>query len=128
LEGTGQKIILVVDDEDEILNILDSCFTELGYKVYTAFNLEEMIKVLNIELPDIVFLDIVLPRIDGVDILKLLKKLKKDIVIVMMSGYVTEEKAKQALKLGAFDYINKPFTLDHVKGMMQLIDSRLLSL
>jgi len=123
-----QKIILVVDDEDNILNILDSCFTDLGYKVNTALNLEGTVKSLNVELPDIVFLDIVLPRIDGIDILKLLKKLKKDIVVVMMSGYVTEEKAKQALKLGAFDYINKPFTLDHVKDMMRLIDNTLLSL
>ena len=126
MESSSHKVVLVIDDEAGILEVLQSCFSELGYKVYTASGIDETIFALNQELPDVVFLDIVLPRVDGLDILRLLKKFKKDIVVVMMSGYATEEKAKFALEQGAFDYINKPFMLEQVRNMMAMLDKSLL--
>jgi len=120
-----QKTILVIDDEEDIRVLLCSFFEELGYKALEAEDLGQTVFILNRENPDIVFLDIVLPGIGGLEILKLLKKLKNDMLIVMMSGLATEAKAKYALQLGAFDYLKKPFDLDHVKNMLGLIESSL---
>jgi len=120
-----QKTILVIDDEEDIRGLLCTFFEELGYKALGAEDLGQTVFVINREEPDIVFLDIVLPGVGGLEILKLLKKLKNDMLIVMMSGFATEAKAKYALQLGAFDYLKKPFDLEHVKNMLGLIESSL---
>jgi DNA-binding NtrC family response regulator len=68
----------------------------------------------------------VLPGVNGLEILKLIKKLKKEIIVVTMSGYATEAKAKFALKMGAFDYLNKPFDMKHIEDMLQMIKQSML--
>jgi DNA-binding NtrC family response regulator len=122
MKAKDQRKILVIDDEEDIRTLLESYFKDLGYQTLTAADINQAIFSLNREMPDIVFLDIVLPGINGIEILKLLKKLKDNVIVVMMSGYATEAKAKYALELGAFDYLNKPFDMSHVKDMLDRID------
>lgn len=121
MNNNSQKTILVIDDEEDIRSLLENFFSGLGYKTLTAADLNQTVFILNRESPDIVFLDIVLPGVNGIEILKLLKKLDNKMIVVMMSGYATEAKAKSALELGAFDYLNKPFNMTHVKGMLDRI-------
>ncbi|NQS97682.1 MAG: response regulator [candidate division Zixibacteria bacterium] len=117
-----QKVILVVDDEEDIRSLLESFFNGFGYRTLSAADLNQTVFILNREMPDIVFLDIVLPGVNGIEILKLLQKLDDNIIVVMMSGYATEAKAKSALQLGAFDYLSKPFDMSHVKRMLDKIN------
>ncbi|MBC8204025.1 MAG: response regulator [FCB group bacterium] len=117
-----KRVIMVVDDEEDIRTMLEDFFTRMGYQTLTAADLNQTVFILNRDKPDIVFLDIVLPGVNGIEILKLLKRLDPGIIVVMMSGYATEAKAKSALQLGAFDYLSKPFDMEHVKNMLKMID------
>jgi DNA-binding NtrC family response regulator len=113
---------MIIDDEEEIRNFLENFFGGLGYKTLTAADLNQAVFILNRNQPDIVFLDIVLPGVNGIEILKLLKRINPNMIVVMMSGYATEAKAKSALELGALDYLNKPFDIEHVKNMLSRIN------
>ena len=126
MESTNQKVILVIDDEEDIRGLLQSFFNDLGYRTLVAADLNQTVFILNREEPDIVFLDIVLPGVNGIEILKLLKRLNPALIVVMMSGYATEAKARAALDLGAFDYMNKPFDMEHVRNMLNMINKSIL--
>jgi DNA-binding NtrC family response regulator len=122
MDSFNQKVIMIIDDEEEIRNFLENFFGGLGYKTLTAADLNQAVFILNRNQPDIVFLDIVLPGVNGIEILKLLKRINPNMIVVMMSGYATEAKAKSALELGALDYLNKPFDIEHVKNMLSRIN------
>jgi len=121
MDQTSHKKILVVDDEYNIRDVLKMFLSDLGYTVSTAAGLTETVGKLNRELPDIVFLDIVLPESNGLEILKLIKQFKKETIVIMMSGYGDEDDAKASLKLGAFDYITKPFDMSYITNMLNLL-------
>ena len=124
MKKSHEKRILVVDDEENIRLLLDKFFSKLGYQVSTAMDLTESIYSINKKVPEIVFLDIVLPGCNGVEILKLIRLFEKDVIVIMMSGYDDENIAKESLKLGAFDYVKKPLELDRVENMLKLIDAK----
>ncbi len=105
--------ILVVDDEEGMRYVLSSILKKADYDVITAENGKQAIEVLSSHRPDMVFLDIHLPDLDGTEILKEIKKIK-DIPIVMCSGFGDVDFAVTAMKEGAFDYISKPFKNDDV--------------
>jgi len=108
------KTILVVDDEESICQSLHGILVDEGYEVLTAGSGEECIKIVDEELPDLVLLDIWLPGIDGIEVLKVIRSEYPGIQAVMMSGHGTIETAVKATKLGAFDFIEKPLSLDKV--------------
>ena len=108
------RTILVVDDEESICVSLKGILSDEGYEVITAGSGEECLDVVEDELPDLVLLDIWLPGIDGIETLKLIKSKYPQIQVVMMSGHGTIESAVKATKLGAFDFIEKPLSLDKV--------------
>lgn len=124
MEKSLKKSILIIDDEENIRDLMYRFIVKLGYKVSTASDLTEAVYSINKELPDIIFLDIVLPGCNGIEILKLIKLFKKDIVIIMISGYADENLAKESLKKGAFDYLTKPFDIDHIEDMLKLIEAK----
>jgi len=123
---SDRRLILIIDDEEDIRTMLENFFESLEYRTVSAADLNQTVFILNRETPDIVFLDIVLPGVNGIEILKLLKKLIPELIVVMMSGFATEPKAKAALQLGAFDYLNKPFDMSHIKGMLDRIETLLI--
>lgn len=106
--------ILIVDDEENILSSLEGILTDEGFSVSKAKDgLEALNKIKSIS-PDLVLLDIWLPGLDGIQALKTIKKIRTDLDIIIMSGHGTIETAVKATKLGAFDFIEKPLSLENV--------------
>ena len=103
--------ILVVDDEALTLRTISRALREEGYEVCLASSGEEALEVFSREKPDIVLLDVVLPGIDGIEVLRNVRKQAPTAIVLMMSAYHQVERAVEAMKLGAFDYLIKPFHL-----------------
>ena len=110
--------ILVVDDEPEVGNMLKKFLTKKGHDVYTALNGEEALEVVKKERPHIVLLDIIMPKMDGIECLKRIREIDKEVGVIMITAVKQEEVGKQALKLGAFDYITKPLSLQSLEDCL----------
>ena len=93
--------ICVVDDEPSILNTLSSILEDEGYQVALAKNGEEALKVIQMEPPDVVILDIWMPELDGLEVLTRVRGLFPSMMVIMMSGHGSVETAVKATKLGA---------------------------
>jgi len=109
-----QRTILIVDDEKSICQSLGSILKDEGYEVLTAASGEEALKIIKEELPSLVILDIWLPGIDGIETLKMIKSQYPQIRVLMISGHGTIETAVKATKLGAFDFFEKPLSMEKV--------------
>jgi two-component system response regulator AtoC len=103
--------ILVVDDEDLTLRTVSRGLRQEGFEVFTAASGEDALTTFAEQKPDITLLDIVLPGIDGVEVLRRFKQSNPAAIILMMSAYHMVDRAVEAMKLGAFDYLIKPFHL-----------------
>src|SRR5947208_4849363 len=110
LSGT----ILVADDDPDIRDILRDTLKSLGARVVTAANGQECLDTVSKESPELVLLDIEMPVKSGLDVLKELRQTRNDVTVIMITAYGTIERAVQAMKEGAFDFITKPFELDHI--------------
>ncbi|MDZ7833739.1 MAG: sigma-54 dependent transcriptional regulator [Desulfobacterales bacterium] len=106
--------ILIVDDEASILKSLSGILADEGFETLTATNGYEALKILEKELPDLVLLDIWMPGIDGIDTLKEIKIHHPSTQVVMITGHGTIETAVNATKMGAYDFIEKPISIDKV--------------
>jgi two-component system nitrogen regulation response regulator NtrX len=104
--------ILIVDDEPAIQSALRGVFEDEGYRVTAVGSGTEAIGVVGDEAPDVVFLDIWMPGLDGLDTLAELKRVRPEMAVVMISGHATIETAVKATRLGAYDFIEKPLSLD----------------
>jgi len=103
------ETILIIDDNADLCFGLSSILKDKGYNAITAGNGKEAFKVIEKKSPDLALLDVRLPEMDGMKILEKMKKIDKDLVIVMLTAYGDVKEAVKAMKLGAFDYITKPF-------------------
>jgi len=106
--------LLIVDDEPSILQSLGGLLSDEGFEVTTAANGYEALKTIEAESPDLVLLDIWMPGIDGIETLKEIKKENPNIQVIIITGHGTIETAVKATKLGAFDLIEKPLSIDKV--------------
>lgn len=106
--------ILIVDDEIAILNSLSQILEDEGYQVMVAKSGQEALKIIVNETPDLVLLDIWMPELDGLETLKRLREQAPRLQVMMMSGHGSIETAVKAIKLGAYDYIEKPLSLENV--------------
>jgi len=111
--------ILVVDDEELVRWSFDQALTEQGYKVDLAANGEEALEKFNRRRFDLVILDIKLPGIDGIEVLKRIREVDKDALVIMITAHGGVESAVQCMKLGAFHYVQKPFEFDEVKLLVK---------
>jgi DNA-binding response OmpR family regulator len=111
-----KKKILVVDDEDDILQFLELVLREKGYEVLTAASGQEALTRAQIEKPDLVLLDIMMPQMDGWEVLKLLRVDDEtaQIPVAMLSARTEAKDRVQGLQEGAVDYICKPFALQEL--------------
>ncbi len=109
---------LIIDDEELTLRTISRGLRQDGFEVFTALSGEEGLKLFQEEKPDLILLDIVLPGIDGVEVLRQIKQENANAIVVMMSAYHMVERAVEAMKLGAFDYLVKPF---HLEDMMNTL-------
>jgi len=114
-----RQTILVVDDEVEICDLLQGFLTEEGYQVFTATNGLEAISLGKQNELDLALLDIKMPGMDGIEVFRKLKKVRGDMGVIILTGYGTLGTAKEAMRLGAYDYLTKPFDLGLVKNIIQ---------
>ncbi len=119
--------VLVVDDEALTLRTVSRGLAAEGFEVFTAASGEEGLNTFNDEKPEMVLLDIVLPGIDGVEVLRQIKGTAPSTIVVMMSAYHMVDRAVDAMKLGAYDYLIKPFHLADLTATLRRA-SEMLSL
>src|SRR5271166_3035680 len=103
---------LIIDDEELTLHTISRGLRQEGFEVFTALTGEDGLKLIHAEQPDFILLDIVLPGIDGIEVLRQIKQANPTAIVVMMSAYHLVERAVEAMTVGAFDYLVKPFHLD----------------
>ena len=103
--------LLFVDDETEFLATIQEFFEDLGFTVYTARNGQEALLRVKEHRPSTVFLDISMPHMDGNEALRLIHEIDPDIQVVVVSGYASEQLARDLLKHGACDFFQKPVDL-----------------
>ena len=116
--------ILVVDDEESLRHMLDSFLSREGYDVTVAENGEEALAILDREPFDVVLCDIRMPKVDGLGLLDGVSKRGLSTTVIMMSAYGTVDTAIEAMKRGAYDYINKPFKSDEVLLTLKKAEER----
>ncbi len=111
--------ILIVDDEASMRKMLDILLTQEGYEVQTAPNAEAAMDALNLHPFDLVLSDIRMPGLSGIDLLRRLKTEDSQTEVVLMTAYASTESAIEAIKLGAFDYVTKPFQVDELVNIVR---------
>ncbi|HXL44994.1 MAG TPA: response regulator, partial [Candidatus Binatia bacterium] len=104
--------ILIVDDEPAIRSTLRDVLEDEGYRVSTVGGGADALRFFADELPEVTFLDIWMGRMDGLETLAEIKRARPEAVVVMISGHGTIETAVKATRLGAYDFIEKPLSLE----------------
>lgn len=116
--------VLIVDDEKNIRLTLWTCLEAAGYKVDSAVNGEEGVAKARDTEYQLVFLDMKMPGMDGIAVLQMLKQMHPSLSVVMMTAYGTIETAVTAMKLGAVDYLRKPFSPEEVRELADAVIGR----
>src|ERR1700730_17856257 len=106
--------VLVVDDEKSMRDLLSITLEEEGYDVVTAAGGEAAIEALRRDTIDAVITDLRMPKVDGLQVLRAAKEISPDVAVIVITAVASTETAVEAMKLGAYDYITKPFKLDEV--------------
>jgi two-component system nitrogen regulation response regulator NtrX len=106
--------ILIVDNEESVVRTLAGFLRDEGFEVSCASDGEQALTLIHTEPPDLVLLDVWLPGMDGIEILQALKEQYTETEVIVMSGHGNIETAVRATKLGAFDYVKKPFSFDNL--------------
>jgi CheY-like chemotaxis protein/glycine cleavage system H lipoate-binding protein len=111
--------ILIVDDEQIVIDSIKKHLkNERNYQIFSAVEVESALRLLTENQIDIVLTDLMMPEIDGLELLKILQDKNENIIPIMITGYATINTALQAQQLGAFDYLAKPFTKDELKKLV----------
>ena len=108
--------ILIVDDEIDVCDFVKHFFEERDYKVFTALNSEEALRLLRREKPDIVLLDVRMPGMDGVETLKKIRIFDKDATVIMVTAVDDHARMEEVKKFGAAKYITKPLVLEELEA------------
>lgn len=106
--------ILIVDDEPFNLDLLEQELSDQGYLVERANDGKEALNKVELYQPDLIFLDYMMPDLNGIEVLKELRKKECDVPVIMLTAHGTIERAVQAMKEGAYDFLTKPFESDHI--------------
>ena len=114
-----KPIILVVDDEKIVLELFQRILKKKEYTVLTANNDKEALELVEKEKPDLVILDLQLPGINGIEVLRRIKKIDENIEVIVITGYGTIKTVKTAMKLGAYDYITKPLDINYLSSLIK---------
>jgi two-component system, NtrC family, response regulator AtoC len=111
--------ILIVDDQESIRHFIAKALADEGYQVSTASEGKAALKVVEKEPPDLVLLDLRLPDMHGLDVLRDIKAVYPELAVIIMTAFGDVDSAVKAMKLGAFDYINKPINLEQLSIIIQ---------
>ena len=116
---TKKISILIVDDEESVRDSLYNWFVEDGYRVDCAENANKALSMLESDSFNIILADIKMPGMDGLEMLRRIKLLKTETIVIVMTAFATVDTAVQALKDGAFDYVTKPFDPDDLSHLIR---------
>ncbi|MBU3214819.1 response regulator transcription factor [Clostridium estertheticum] len=116
--------ILIVEDDEQINDALKIYLLREGYNTLQAYDGKEALDIFTLELVDLILLDISLPKIDGIEVLKQVRSIS-DVPIVMLTVFSKEYNKLQSFELGADDYITKPFSLKEVAARIQAVLKRM---
>ena len=111
--------ILVVDDNESILNLITDFFSNLkGHTVYAANNAAQAMDLVQQHHPDLALLDIMMPEVHGVELLRQIKRVAPDMKAIMITAVDDEDIAQEAMAVGAVDYVTKPLDLNYLDTMV----------
>lgn len=113
--GKRKKMILAVDDDPKHLELLGIKMSQNGYRLVTAQSGEQAFKTIKIEKPGLVLLDIVMPEMDGLEVLKRIKAIDTTVPVCMVTSVWDDEEAKKCLEAGAYEYITKPIDFERLE-------------
>jgi len=116
--------VLIIDDDEMVLKALSIYLSGSGFLIMTTADGPQGITIYNREKPDVVILDIGLPSLDGLEVLKQIRRSDPNAKIIICSGYGSQKTIDEAMQNGAYAFLNKPFD---VEAMIQLIASALRS-
>ncbi|MEE9271524.1 MAG: sigma-54 dependent transcriptional regulator [Candidatus Krumholzibacteria bacterium] len=114
MENPQKSVILLVDDQDSIRFFLEKTLVQEGYEAHTASTGQEAIELTQKVIPDLILLDLKLPDMDGVEVLKKIKEMFPEIGVVMITAFGDIEVAVEAMKQGAYDFVSKPINLEQL--------------
>ena len=119
-EPTPERLggILVIDDESDVVEVISVYFANLGYEVVGASHGGDGLMLAELHRPDVILLDIMMPGIDGVEVLQQLRLRWPEIPVVMLTAVADVAIAKGTLRRGAFDYVPKPFEWEHLERVV----------
>jgi DNA-binding NtrC family response regulator len=117
--------IMYIDDDDQILSIVDQFLNRCGFNVTTEADAGKAIARVAEGGYSVVFTDLIMPEISGLEVLKQIKAASPDTEVIMVSGYGTIETAIEAMKLGSYDFLEKPINFDHFKFLIERIFEKL---
>ncbi len=116
MSNSAQDNVIIVIDDDEIIRLsCEQILQKSGYKVETFANGHEGIERLKQIRPPLLVVDIKMPELDGFEVIKIVRKIDPEVVIVVITGYATIETAVDAMKMGAYDFLPKPFTPNELR-------------
>ena len=107
--------ILVVDDEPDAVELLQEFLTAKGYDVIIACDGEEALRQVKDHRPHLILLDVRMPKLNGLEVLKRVREIDHEVGVIMVTAVNEEETGREALKMGAFDYITKPLDLQYLE-------------
>jgi DNA-binding NtrC family response regulator len=110
--------VMILDDEPIVCERLRSTLEKLNLDLETFTDPNEALKRFSEKKVDVLITDLKMKEIDGIEILKLVKKVSPDTKVIIITGFATVEKAKEALKIGAYDFIAKPFRLSQLRDLV----------
>lgn len=113
------KKILVVDDEPGVVDYFRRILKEPGFEVHGASNGAEALRTLALDGFDMLILDLVMPGMDGMEVLRRVRETHKDLIVLIITGYPSEETTKESIERGCFDYVHKPFDHDEVMTLVR---------
>ena len=111
----NKPTILIVDDDEVMCHTLSDVLKKMSYDVTSVQTAEDALHPLRERTFDLILLDIVLPDMSGMDVLKKIREIDSDAFVIMMTAYADVETAVTAMKAGAYDYINKPFEIEELR-------------
>ena len=107
--------VLVVDDEPDAVELLTEFLRAKGYEVIAASDGEEALRKVKEDRPHLILLDVRMPKLNGMEVLRRVREIDREVGVIMVTAVNEEETGREALKMGAFDYITKPLDLKYLE-------------
>ena len=111
--------ILIVDDDDALREVLVEAVQGFGHEVKSAGDGVEALQIYRQHKIDLVVTDLKMPQMDGLELLKEIRIIRADAIVLMITGYPTIDSAVHAIRLGAYDYVTKPFKVEHIEVVIR---------